>query len=60
MSKLLDSFTFDPISKDGLVEIKHTFEGLKESTIETLYELASTNLKLIERLAYFQKKKHVI
>lgn len=59
MNQVLDTLTFNAISKDELVGIKLIFEQLKESTLSSIFEMASNNFKLMERLAYLQAKKEI-
>ena len=59
MNKVLDSYTFKAISKSDLPEIQLIFDKLKDSTMNTIFQMASSNLKLIERLAYLQVKRRI-
>lgn len=56
---IVGSYLYEPIPLNELEKSKRIFEDLKETTLATLYHMASKNFKLIERLAHLQSKSYL-
>jgi hypothetical protein len=58
VQKILSELNYEPINKDKQVQIKEIFDKIKIKILHDIYELATTNMKLFERLARKQATEH--
>lgn len=56
MRNLIANTSANAIDEDNLEHIRHIFDDMRDQTITEIYKLASTNLKLLERVAKMQTR----
>ena len=60
MKEIIDSIQHVPFDENNQQILKETFNEIKSNTLAEIYELASRNMKLLERLSRIQTVEHKI